>query len=88
MNNETVVAQNQHDVSAKNLVMPCALNREQIARPHGGKHAGSPCFEANGTAAAEHLGGEIKPRKSVSFQRVWRRGLQTTSSFAWHGTKN
>ena len=78
MNKETVVAQNQHDVSGNDLVVRCALNREQIARPHRGKHARSPCLQLNGAAAAKHLGRKTKLGILASFQRGWHRWQQTT----------
>ena len=56
MNEEAVVAQNQHDVSGNDLSTRCALNRKQIARPDRGQHARSPCREVNNAAAAKHLG--------------------------------
>ena len=40
MNEEAVVAQNQHYVSGNNLVVRCAFNREQIAWPYRGE----PCW--------------------------------------------
>src|SRR5580693_6402312 len=75
-------------MNQKAVVARSALNRKQIAWPDGGKHARSPCFQAHGTAAAENLGGKIKLKVFASFQREWRRRVQTTSSSAWHGRKS
>src|ERR1700683_1541639 len=48
---EAAIAQNQHDFSASDFVVRCALNREQVARPHRRKHACSPCPNLNSHAA-------------------------------------
>jgi hypothetical protein len=73
MNEETVVTQEQHDVSGNDLVVRCTLNREQITRPHGGKHAHSPCLEAYGTLAAKHVGYKAGLRILMRFRRVRHR---------------
>jgi len=73
VNKEAVVAQNQHYVSRKDLVVHCALNREQIARPHRGKHARSPRLEVNRAAAAQHFGRETKLRILAIFLHEWHR---------------
>ena len=70
MKKEAVVAENQHNVSGYDLAVRCALNREQIAWPYRGKHAHSPCFQANGAAAAKNLGGKTKLVILASFQCV------------------
>jgi hypothetical protein len=57
---ETVVAHDQHDVSWNNFVVRNALDREQITRPHRGKHARPPRPQANGAVAAKHLDSETK----------------------------
>jgi hypothetical protein len=52
VNKETIVTQNQDDISGNDLAGCCAFNRQQIARPQGGKHACSPRPEPNGAATA------------------------------------
>jgi hypothetical protein len=69
MNKEAVVAQNQHDISGNYLILGCALNREQITGPHGGKHARSPRPEPNGTAATKHLNRKTELRILANLQR-------------------
>src|ERR1700722_19605495 len=69
VNKETFAAQDQHDISGNDLLERCALNRQQIARPHGWKHARSPCLKVNGAAAAKNLGRKTKFKILRSFRR-------------------
>lgn len=87
VNKEAVVAQNQDDVSRNDLIMRCALNREQIARPQRGQHARSPCPQPNLAAVAKHLSRKTKLGILASFQNgchIWR---QTTRHSGGNGTE-
>jgi hypothetical protein len=71
VNKETFAAQDQHDISGNDLLVRCALNRQQITRPHGWKHARSPCLKVNGAAAAKNFGRKTKFRILGSFRHGW-----------------
>jgi hypothetical protein len=81
VNKESVVTQNQQDVSNNSLVVRYALNRDKIAWPDRGKHARSPRFEVKGAVAAKQFGRKTKFRLTRSFQHVWH-GYQQTKNYA------
>ncbi len=79
MDAESVVAQNQHNVSRNNLVVRQALNREQIPRPYRRQHARPPRLQLNRAAKAKHLRRKTRLWIFASFQcrcYTWQRATR------------
>src|SRR5271169_6042696 len=79
MNEEPLVARDQHDVTGNGSLARLALDAENIARPDGWQHAGSQSLQAYRTARSENFGCKIEFVICTILGHEWHGGSTNSS---------
>jgi hypothetical protein len=84
VNEASLFAHDQNDVPRDHLVLTHRLDGQQVTGPQRGKHAHSPCPQANFAAAAKRLDCKVELEKFsvlrlAIFRRRWRRDMHVKS---------